>query len=222
MSIKQEWKNTVIINGHIYTLLIHKTEEEINRIKNSCGYGPGMCECGCGQKTNICNHTSKRDGVIKGMPMRFVQGHQNRQEYNSNWKGGKVFSATGAVRISSPKHHRAHVHTGYVFEHILIAEKALGKQLPPKAVVHHIAGNPGNNANDNLVVCQDDSYHFLLHARARAKESCGRANWRKCDICGKYDTVENLYIPPSVYGGRHRSCSAKMQRNRRAAKERSK
>jgi len=53
------------------------------------------------------------------------------------------------------------------FEHVLIAEKALGKPLPDGADVHHVDGNGFNNKNANLVICQDRSYHFMLHARMR-------------------------------------------------------
>lgn len=59
----------------------------------------------------------------------------------------------------------------YKGEHIIIAEKALGKALPPKAVVHHMDRDGENNNTKspwNLVVCPDQNYHMLLHARARA------------------------------------------------------
>lgn len=35
----------------------------------------GICECGCGQGTAICTHTSTARGVVRGQPMRFVSGH---------------------------------------------------------------------------------------------------------------------------------------------------
>jgi hypothetical protein len=53
------------------------------------------------------------------------------------------------------------------FEHVLIAEKALGKPLPKGAQVHHLNERKGDNRNRNLVVCPDDAYHKLLHKRAR-------------------------------------------------------
>lgn len=34
-----------------------------------------LCECGCGQPTNIAPKNSKRRGQIKGQPMRFLPGH---------------------------------------------------------------------------------------------------------------------------------------------------
>lgn len=59
----------------------------------------------------------------------------------------------------------------YIGEHILIAEKALGKPLPAKALVHHVDRDGTNNNTKspwNLVVCPDQGYHMLIHARARA------------------------------------------------------
>lgn len=52
-------------------------------------------------------------------------------------------------------------------EHIRIAEKALGKELPKGAVVHHVDEDKSNNANDNLVICPSHSYHMLIHARMK-------------------------------------------------------
>lgn len=63
-----------------------------------------------------------------------------------------------------PEHPRSDCR-GYVFEHIVVAEKVLGKYLPEGAVVHHIDGNGLNNNNNNLVVCQDHAYHMTLHKR---------------------------------------------------------
>lgn len=38
----------------------------------------GLCECGCGQRTNIARQTNPKSGVIAGLPCRFVRGHQRR------------------------------------------------------------------------------------------------------------------------------------------------
>ena len=51
------------------------------------------------------------------------------------------------------------------YEHVKIAEKALGKKLPAGAVVHHLDENPSNNDPRNLVICPSEKYHKLLHHR---------------------------------------------------------
>lgn len=70
--------------------------------------------------------------------------------------------------------------------HRHIAELALGHKLPIAAVVHHIDGNPENNANDNLVICENEDYHRLLHERADALAGCGNPDFRQCVRCKEW------------------------------------
>jgi len=41
----------------------------------------GYCHCGCGQKTNIANLTSKRDESVKGQPSKYIKGHSKRYSH---------------------------------------------------------------------------------------------------------------------------------------------
>ena len=79
-----------------------------------------------------------------------------------------------------------------MLEHVIIAERILGKALPKGVQVHHVDSNGLNNAHSNLVICPDQSYHSLLHARTEAITACGNPNWRKCCHCKSWDDPANL------------------------------
>lgn len=76
------------------------------------------------------------------------------------------------VQVFAPWHPKASA-SGMVYEHVLVAEKALGKRLPAGAHVHHVDENPRNNERRNLVICQDVAYHKLLHYRAQVRRMGG-------------------------------------------------
>lgn len=180
-----------------------------------------LCECGCGNPAPIAKYTSRSDGWVKGESKRFIRFHQlklvrhGKGSGANTWRGGRKISGPG-VEIYQPDHPMADPN-GYVLEHRLIAEKALGKPLPIGVVVHH----PYRNRYENkyLVICPDDAYHAFLHQRMRAFEACGHANWRKCKVCKKYDDPKNLFISSSRGGGvYHRGCIGKYNNDRRVLK----
>lgn len=39
----------------------------------------GFCQCGCGARTKISDHTNVTRGHVKGQPFRFVHGHNGRR-----------------------------------------------------------------------------------------------------------------------------------------------
>lgn len=95
----------------------------------------------------------------------------------------------GYVMIHQPQHPRARKLRGYIAEHVLVVERALGKCLPDGAQVHHINGVRDDNRPENLVACNDLKYHMLLHSRAKALAACGHADWIKCFVCKVYGPV---------------------------------
>lgn len=69
-------------------------------------------------------------------------------EKNPNWKGGRV-RQNGYILIKAPGHPRADVN-GYVREHRLTVERALGRYLRADELVHHINSIRDDNRLENL------------------------------------------------------------------------
>ena len=80
-------------------------------------------------------------------------------------------------------------------------EKIIGHSLKTTEQVHH-------HTNNTLVVCEDQTYHMLLHRRTKALKVCGHANWRRCRYCKKYDSPENLWIDKYDRHWEHPECQA--------------
>ncbi|MGO9370692.1 MAG: HNH endonuclease [Syntrophobacteraceae bacterium] len=178
----------------------------------------GFCHCGCGQKTKTAKETSLKHSRIKGQLLRFVRGHNSRvyhvKDFLINYHGYRL--------IHLPRHHKAD-RDGYVREHIVIVEKVLGKSLPPGVEVHHHNGKRADNAHPNLVVCQNMAYHHFIERRTRAFNTCGNANWRRCNYCKEYDDPANLHIDEAPRSGvYHLECRAQYVKtwyeNRKRAK----
>ncbi len=96
----------------------------------------------------------------------------------------KVYDAYGYRLIWDPEHPRA-APNHYVKEHILVVERAFGRPVEAKHPIHHFDLDRANNANTNLVLCEDTAYHQILHIRQRIVARGGDPNLDKiCSDCG--------------------------------------
>ena len=83
---------------------------------------------------------------------------------NSAWRGGRVLDPDGYVLVSSPGHPfaaaAANGRSGYVREHRLVLEGALGRYLHSEEVVHHMNGDRSDNRLENLQLFASNGEHL--------------------------------------------------------------
>ncbi|MHA1360894.1 MAG: hypothetical protein ACTSRC_22460 [Candidatus Helarchaeota archaeon] len=101
--------------------------------------------------------------------------HLRMQEYNiprrktvgknhGSWKGGKIIK-NGYPATYNPEHPRA-MKIGYVYDHILVGEKILGRTPRRSEPIHHIDFDRKNSNEDNLIICRNHREHGLIHSSA--------------------------------------------------------
>lgn len=90
----------------------------------------------------------------------------------SNGIGKKTINQKGYVRVYFPDHPKADKR-GFVFEHDLIMECAIGRWLKPDEVVHHKNGIKKDNRLKNLELMTRKE-HSKLHILKRINERKGK------------------------------------------------
>lgn len=101
----------------------------------------------------------------KGVPSTKKGKHYESQQRENhwNWSGGRIKSQAGYIKVLVRGHHRADKY-GYVREHILVAEKVMGRKLQEGEVVHHKNGIKDDNRPSNLITLKDKR-HRSLHMK---------------------------------------------------------
>lgn len=77
----------------------------------------------------------------------------------------------GYVMIYKPEHPRANIY-GFMYEHIVVLEQKLGRQLLPNEVSHHLNMNKVDNRPENLEALNKSTHikiHSFLSKLVRAK-----------------------------------------------------
>lgn len=79
---------------------------------------------------------------------------------------GKTF-LNGYIAVYCPEHERA-FENGCVYEHIIVAEKILGRHLTINECVHHKDKDKTNNNETNLMIFSTNEDHISYHAGGNA------------------------------------------------------
>lgn len=108
----------------------------------------------------------------------------------------------------APDHPRAD-RNGYVMEHILVAEKALGHYLPSGSVIHHVNEIKDDNRSSNLVICEGVSYHKIIHVRMKILARGGNPDTEKiCSKCKEIKAKSIFFVSRSTFDGLTHNCKA--------------
>jgi len=73
----------------------------------------------------------------------WIKDFQNKGEKSFSWKGGKITTAQGYVKIYQGMGR-------YKYEHRVVMENFLGRKLYDFESVHHLNGNRSDNRIENL------------------------------------------------------------------------
>ncbi|QYK68299.1 HNH endonuclease [Paenibacillus sp. S02] len=162
-----------------YTYSVPFTEEELYTAYVIDGLSQDECAVRFGTTQKVIWRAMKKMGV----PTRKAIKRNQYGENNSSWKGGRVLvnhktpnghrflssrnESKGYYMVRQPDHPHANKN-GYVFEHIVVALKAAGREkLDPDECVHHIDFVRTNNSPENLIICSKNKhreYHGKLES----------------------------------------------------------
>lgn len=129
-----------------------ETREKMRQAK--IGKSSGMLGKKVSQKTKNLISATLKEKALRGKNHPF-------------WKGGKIIE-DGYVYIKVSNHPYADRY-GYMAEHRLMAEKALGRYLRLHEMVHHINEIRSDNRNSNFVICTK-GYNRFLHGRINRRK----------------------------------------------------
>ncbi len=102
-----------------------------------------------------------------------------RAERNGRWNKGTLMSSHGYILVRVPKNHRRafggenNLNHAYAYQHDLVMEKKMGRQLTDGEEVHHDNEIKTDNRPSNLIL-KSKPEHMKHHDQLRGRDGLGR------------------------------------------------
>jgi hypothetical protein len=147
----------------------------------------GICECGCGQQTNLAPYSSARFGWTNGQPLRFVNGHSRRRPRTWTVRPDGCWQWNGYV--ADDGYGRLRADTRMVLAHRWVYEERRGA-IPADLELDHLCRN-------RSCVNPDHLEPVVTAVNVLRGESLPAQNARKTHcVRGHAFVGDNLYVSP--------------------------
>lgn len=123
-----------------------------------------LCECGCGLPAPIAKRTRFDRGQVKGLPLRFINGHNSRLIPSEEQKRRSLLKDPDKLRYTGKRSNYVKLNQRHM--HRVVVERHIGRKLESFEIVHHRDEDKWNNDITNLEI-MTQAEHAALHSRQR-------------------------------------------------------
>jgi hypothetical protein len=154
-----------------------------------------LCECGCGRRTVVADHTDRKYGYVKGQPKRFLRGHRlpartereawDKLVYPKTRLMGECLVYAGTVDSKGYGSVMVGGHAGRRMKVHRIAYAVHNGPLADDLFVLHACDNPScvNPSHLRLGTAADNSADMVRRGRApNVGERCHAAVLTEADV----------------------------------------